>query len=44
LAIDQTEERMKAFLQDIDADERGPRRTDPALKEAAERGRRGIRG
>lgn len=44
LAIDKTEERMKAFLQEMDAEgEESRRRTGATLKEEAERGRRASR-
>jgi hypothetical protein len=44
LAIDKTEERMKAFLQEMDTEgQESRRRTETTLKEEAERGRRTSR-
>jgi hypothetical protein len=45
LAVDKTEERMKAFLQEMEADGDRERRqqTETTLKQEAERGRRTSR-
>jgi hypothetical protein len=44
MAIDQTEERMKAFLQEMEGGDAARRRqSEVEIKEEAERGRRGIR-
>jgi hypothetical protein len=42
MAIDQTEERMKAFLQEMEGGDAARRQSEVVMKEEAERGRRRL--